>query len=186
MATKVHHQPEFVGAQSFFAFLDFIRDPERVEAEAQRLEDLRKQVNKLVEGKIALDKIGESVALAETDRTQAKQELASASARAQQVTRQAEAAAQERIADAEQRATRLVEEAQAEATQLLEEERSSLAEAVAREAAAAAALKAAEEREAEAARRIAAAETAEAHATAVREKFEERYAALQGALQAAE
>ena len=186
MATKVHHQPEFVGAQQFLAMLDFLRNADRYAAKYKEINDAREHLNKMLEGKLALDQIEAAKTAAEKDRERAAIELASAMKRSDEIMHSATSAAQEIRATAEHEAREAVQAAQAEAAHIVEQERLALADAEDREAEATAALNAAVAREQAAAERIEAAETAERLAVVSRQRFEERYAALRGALAAAE
>jgi hypothetical protein len=186
MATKVHHQPEFMGANQLLLMLDFLRNADAYGRKFQELDDLRREVNKLIDAQIDLSQIDAMRAEATVDRTTAKQLLADSTARADELVRQAQQAAAELTAEAEASARKLVDATQQAAADQRERADRELATLLEDQREAASAKDQAQRAANQAAAAIEAANAAEALAKASREKYEMKYATLRGALSAAD
>lgn len=186
MATKAAAQAEITGANQLLLLIDFLRNVDRYEAKFRALDDMRLEVNRLVEAHGAIGEIETARAQATIDRTTAMKMLADAKARADELVTQAQQACAEMRAQAEAHAKDTTDGAKEKVAQLKDGLQQALARALERERLAEVALENALRTEANAAESIRCAHAMQAEANAAREKFEAKFNALQGALQAAE
>lgn len=167
---KINPIPAVPEMASLFAFIEFLRDPSKVEETAKYLESLRIALNEKIELAGKAEEIGSLRANAESDRLQAAHDLAKAREEAEKI-----------VADAAEKAAKAAEASEAKIRgreQALAERDAAV---VAKEAELADRAKALEEREREAAEKSYAGTRALGEGKALKQEYEAKLAKLRAA-----